>query len=79
MTDVVIAQKAPYAIEVEAGKSYFWCACGRSATQPFCDGAHQGTDILPVKHTAEADKTLYFCGCKKTEKAPLCDGTHNQL
>ena len=79
MTDVVIAQKAPYAIDVEAGKSYFWCACGRSAKQPFCDGAHQGTDILPVKHTAEADKTLYFCGCKKTEKAPLCDGTHNQL
>ena len=79
MTDVVIAQKAPYAIEVEAGKSYFWCACGRSANQPFYDGAHQGTDILPVKHTAEADKTLYFCGCKKTEKAPLCDGTHNQL
>ena len=79
MTDVVIAQKAPYAIEVEAGKSYFWCACGRSPNQPFCDGAHQGTDILPVKHTAEADKTLYFCGCKKTEKAPLCDGTHNQL
>ena len=79
MTDVVIAQKAPYAIEVEAGKSYFWCACGRSANQPFCDGAHQGTHILPVKHTAEADKTLYFCGCKKTEKAPLCDGTHNQL
>ena len=73
MTDVVIAQKAPYAIDVEAGKSYFWCACGRSANQPFCDGAHQGTDILPVKHTAEADKTLYFCGCKKTEKAPLCD------
>lgn len=79
MTDVVIAQKAPYAIDVEAGKSYFWCACGRSANQPFCDGAHQGTDILPIKHTAEADKTLYFCGCKKTEKAPLCDGTHNQL
>ena len=52
MTDVVIAQKAPYAIDVEAGKSYFWCACGRSANQPFCDGAHQGTDILPVKHTA---------------------------
>ena len=79
MTDGVIAQKAPHAIDVEAGKSYFWCACGRSAKQPFCDGAHQGTDILPVKHTAEADKTLYFCGCKKTEKAPLCDGTHNQL
>ena len=79
MTDVVIAQKAPYAIDVEAGKSYFWCACGRSANQPFCDGAHQGTAILPVKHTAEADRTLYFCGCKKTEKAPLCDGTHNQL
>jgi CDGSH-type Zn-finger protein len=79
MSDVVIAQKAPYAVDVEAGKTYFWCACGRSANQPFCDGSHQGTELLPMKHTAESSKTLYFCGCKKTAKAPLCDGTHNGI
>ena len=79
MENPTTPQKSPYKVIIEKDKTYFWCACGRSANQPFCDGAHQGTDILPVKHTAEADKTLYFCGCKKTEKAPLCDGTHNQL
>ena len=68
-----IAQKAPYPIDVQAGEKYFWCACGKSANQPFCDGSHQGSD------RAEEDKTLYFCGCKQTAGAPLCDGTHNGL
>jgi len=78
MTEPVVAQNAPYAIDVEAGKSYFWCACGKSSQQPFCDCSHQGTDILPQKFSPEQSKTVYFCGCKKTGKAPLCDGTHNQ-
>jgi len=78
MTEAVVAQNAPYATEVEAGKSYFWCACGKSSQQPFCDGSHQDTDILPQKFTAEASKTVYFCGCKKTQKAPMCDGSHNR-
>mgnify|MGYP006292764987 FL=1 len=75
----VIAQKSPYPVEVEAGKTYFWCACGRSATQPFCDGSHKGTGLAPTKHTAEKDGKLFFCGCKATAKAPLCDGSHNRL
>ena len=74
-----IAQKSPYAIDVEAGKKYFWCACGKSATQPFCDGTHKGSEFVPLAYTAEAAKTLYFCGCKASGKAPLCDGTHNRL
>lgn len=80
MTDTPeIAQKEPYAVEVEEGKSYFWCACGRSKSQPFCDGSHKGTAFSPVKYTAEASKKVFFCGCKHTANQPLCDGTHNKL
>lgn len=77
MTEAIVAQNAPYPVEVEAGKSYFWCACGKSASQPFCDGSHQGTDILPQKFTADESKKIYFCGCKKTANSPMCDGSHN--
>lgn len=80
MTDTPeIAQKEPYAVEVEEGKSYFWCACGRSKSQPFCDGSHKGTAFTPVKYTAEASKKVFFCGCKHTGNPPLCDGSHNKL
>lgn len=79
MTDPVIAQKAPFAVDVEAGKKYFWCACGRSANQPFCDGSHQDTGFVPVRYEAAASRTVYFCGCKSSGNKPLCDGTHNSL
>ena len=75
----IIAQKAPYPTEVEAGKTYFWCACGRSQKQPFCDGSHKGTDITPTKYIAEKDGKVWFCGCKASAKAPLCDGAHKAL
>ncbi len=74
-----IAQKAPYGVDVEEGKNYFWCACGQSKTQPFCDGSHKGTAFNPVKYTAEATKKVFFCGCKHTDGQPLCDGSHNTL
>ena len=74
-----IAQKAPYPVEVTAGRKYWWCACGKSAKQPFCDGSHQGTEFTPVTFEAAATKTVYFCGCKATAKAPLFDGSHNAL
>ncbi|WP_422018961.1 CDGSH iron-sulfur domain-containing protein [Roseibium sp.] len=79
MSEPVVAQKAPYAVDVEAGKNYFWCACGKSANQPFCDGSHKGTDFAPVKYTAEKDGKAFFCGCKASSKSPLCDGTHSKL
>lgn len=75
----IIAQKAPFAIEVTAGKTYFWCACGKSQNQPFCDGAHKGSGFAPVKYTAEKDGKAFFCGCKASAKAPLCDGSHSGL
>ncbi len=79
MNESVVAQKAPYPVAVEAGKSYYWCACGQSKTQPFCDGSHKDTGLAPLKFTADADKTLYFCGCKATANAPFCDGSHSRL
>jgi CDGSH-type Zn-finger protein len=75
----IIAQKAPYPVEVEAGKTYFWCACGRSQKQPFCDGSHKDTGISPVKWTAETSKKAFFCGCKQSANQPLCDGAHKAL
>jgi len=79
MTEPVIAQKSPIAIEVEAGKNYFWCACGESANQPFCDGAHKGGSFVPTKYTAEKEGKVFFCGCKKSVNGALCDGTHKKL
>ena len=79
MADPVVAQKAPYGVDVEAGKSYFWCACGKSSNQPFCDGSHEGTDFLPMKYKAEESRKLFFCGCKATSNGPFCDGSHSKL
>ena len=78
MSEPVSPQTKPYAVEVEAEKTYHWCACGRSKNQPFCDGSHKGTAFNPVKYTAEASKKVFFCGCKATAKSPLCDGSHSR-
>ena len=77
--DAVIAQKAPYPVDVSRGRTYYWCACGRSKDQPFCDGSHQGTGFEPVAFTAEKTETVYLCGCKRTADQPFCDGTHKSL
>ncbi len=75
----LIAERTPVGVEVEAGKTYKWCACGRSRTQPFCDGSHKGTAFTPVVWTAPESKTMFFCRCKRTADAPLCDGSHKRL
>jgi len=79
MSEPESPQKAPYPVEVEQGKTYYWCACGRSKNQPFCDGSHKVTDFTPVAYKAEKSEKVYFCGCKKSANKPLCDGTHKSL
>lgn len=74
-----IAAKEPKAVELEAGKTYAWCACGHSSSQPFCDGSHKGTGITPKMMKAEESKTAYLCMCKQTNNPGFCDGTHNKL
>jgi len=78
MTQGKATQNAPYIIEVTEGESYFWCSCGQSANQPFCDGSHKGTEFSPQKYVAEESKKVAFCGCRKTGNSPTCDGTHRK-
>ena len=79
MSEPVIAGRAPIPVDVEAGKAYFWCACGQSKNQPFCDGSHKGTTFSPMKYDATESKTVFFCGCKHTHGQPFCDGSHKAL
>lgn len=74
-----IAGRAPLKIAVEAGKSYWWCACGKSASQPFCDGSHKGSGFTPLQYTAEADGDVWFCACKHSATKPTCDGSHKRV
>ena len=64
---------------MEAGKTYWWCTCGKSAKQPFCDGSHKGSEFVPMKYDADKTGKVWFCGCKHTAKAPMCDGSHKNL
>jgi CDGSH iron-sulfur domain-containing protein 3 len=79
MTEPIVAAKAPSKVALEAGKDYWWCACGRSQKQPFCDGSHKGTDITPQKLSVAASNDYWLCACKQTQKSPFCDGTHKSL
>ena len=75
----VCAQKGPYQVTLEAGKAYFWCTCGRSQKQPFCDGTHKGTSFAPQRFQAPQTGTFNLCGCKSSDDKPFCDGSHNML
>jgi len=79
MSEAIPAQKAPYAVNVEAGRKYFWCACGRSANQPYCDGSHKVTGLSPIAFAATKSEQVWLCGCKATAGQPFCDGTHKKL
>ncbi len=79
MEEPKISQKSPIAVDVKKGETYYWCSCGRSAKQPFCDGSHKGTTFTPLAFTAEKDETAYLCACKHTKNPPFCDGSHKGL
>lgn len=71
-------KKSPYVVELEPG-TYWWCACGKSRNQPFCDGSHTGSDFAPVEFTISEKKKYGLCGCKQTQTPPMCDATHRNL
>ena len=78
MTKPICPQKSPYVLAAEK-KKYAWCACGKSAIQPFCDGSHKGTDFSPIIVDNEKEGNIAWCGCKATGNSPYCDGTHSKL
>lgn len=79
MTKPIIADNKPAAVELEQGKEYYFCTCGGSANQPFCDGAHQGSSFEPKAFSAEQDGIAYLCACKQSANTPFCDGAHSKL
>lgn len=79
MADPVIVQKAPFELEIKTGK-YYWCSCGESANQPFCDGKHkEKQEFKPIVFEQKEDKKVWLCGCKKSTNVPFCDGTHKNI
>jgi CDGSH-type Zn-finger protein len=79
VSEPVIAKKKPAVMALEPGKSYWWCACGRSADQPFCDGSHKGTSFVPLEVRVDRPKQYALCQCKHTGDSPWCDGKHGSL
>ena len=79
MSEPTIAAKNPVKVELEAAKTYYFCSCGQSANQPFCDGSHKGSEFSPKAFTAEKAGPAWLCQCKHTANAPYCDGTHKTL
>jgi len=77
--DPIVAQPTPYQVELEAGKKYHYCRCGRSKNQPFCDGSHEGTGLEPLEFEVPKTGVFNLCGCKDTDDEPYCDGSHNLL
>ncbi len=74
-----IADNRPIAVTLEKGKEYYWCSCGRSQNQPFCDGSHKGTEFQPLAFTAEKDGKAFLCQCKRSSNPPFCDGSHKAI
>ncbi len=78
MSQPEIAKKGPFTLELEPGE-YWWCSCGRSKKQPFCDGSHKGSEFSPMRVEIGEPQKVWLCGCKHSHKAPMCDGTHKSL
>jgi CDGSH-type Zn-finger protein len=76
MSNPIAADVNPIATHLDKGKEYYWCTCGRSKQQPFCDGSHRGTGLEPLRFAAEEAGEVNLCQCKGTRNRPFCDGSH---
>ena len=79
MSEPESPQLSPYGIDLEVGKSVWWCACGKSSKQPLCDGSHKGSGFSPLEVKVQKSRQYWLCGCKKTATPPFCDGSHKTL
>ncbi len=79
MDKPIVAAKSSVGVELEAGKTYYFCTCGKSENQPFCDGGHKGTNFSPEAFTAEKDGKAFLCQCKNSGNGPFCDGSHKKV
>ena len=69
-------QPMPIEVALKKGEKYYWCTCGKTADEPFCDGSHYGSSFCPLEFTVEKDRRAFLCSCKKTKNPPYCDGSH---
>lgn len=79
MAQPIIADNKPVKVSLSKDKKYYFCTCGRSSNQPFCDGSHKDTEFTPKVFTAEKEGDAYLCACKHSDNKPYCDGTHKQF
>ncbi len=79
MSNPIVAANSPIPVDLKAGETYYFCACGKSANQPFCDGSHKGSEFVPKPFTTEEDGQKYLCRCKQTGNTPFCDGAHKTV
>lgn len=79
MTEVKVAALVPSVQELKEGEEYWWCTCGRSKNQPFCDGSHEGTGFEPKSFKVDKTRRYGLCQCKHTDNGPFCDGSHKKL
>jgi len=78
MSKAKVADKKPAVVQLEAG-TYYWCSCGNSKGQPFCDGSHKGSEFTPLKIDLKEPTKMALCQCKQTQNPPYCDGSHHSL